>query len=356
MFHGSGPFAESAQDTSRLGQIGAIGPGGQEGAETWALDGRPSLLIIGHPSPKRTGTQAEIDAMASGAGFRVIGDVGLDGMADRLALTVGIDALLVDLRGLDGNDPRLTTSLMTLLAWPAWTDARPLLLVDLDAVEAVAALLHIRLDRLLCDPDLSDIGAELCLLARDRRERADAAVHLSDISRETDAGRLEQLSAEVRRLAQTIDRLARDDHGDSQRSLRDRDVDYAPPPGFGAMVDDREGTTRDEVRVVLQARRMRDRYLPGELFADPAWDMMLDLLGARIDRKRVSVSSLCIASAVPPTTALRWISQLTERGIFERHNDPDDARRVFITLSDEAHDNLIAWFAAARRTGLRFAG
>ncbi|HEX7871414.1 MAG TPA: MarR family winged helix-turn-helix transcriptional regulator [Sphingobium sp.] len=352
MFHGSRPFAEIASDAAHFGSIDTDGTTGMD----WGMDARPSLLIIGGTEGPQTGTQGEMEAMAAGAGFRLTGAVTLDDMAERLARTVGVDSLLIDLRDSPHDDARMTALLTTLLAWPGWTDTLPLLLVDLPAVETVAALLHIRLDRLLCDPGLSDIGAGLCLLARERRLRAEAGFHLSDIGRETDGGRLEQLSAEVRRLAQTIDRLAREDQGESSRSLRDRAPAYTPPPASaGEVHDGTDGATREEVRTLLQARRMRDRFLPGELFADPAWDMMLDLLSARLDRKRVSVSSLCIASAVPPTTALRWIAQLTERGLFERHNDPDDARRVFITLSDAASEKLIAWFAAARRSGLRFA-
>ena len=42
------------------------------------------------------------------------------------------------------------------------------------------------------------------------------------------------------------------------------------------------------------------------LFADPAWDIMLDLFAARIEGKDITVSSAGIAACVPPTTALRW--------------------------------------------------
>src|SRR3546814_12784439 len=73
-----------------------------------------------------------------------------------------------------------------------------------------------------------------------------------------------------------------------------------------------------QVRDLLRARRLRDDFLPADLFADPAWDMLLDLLAARLEHGRVSVSSLCIASAVPPTTALRWIRRLTATDCVDR--------------------------------------
>jgi hypothetical protein len=52
------------------------------------------------------------------------------------------------------------------------------------------------------------------------------------------------------------------------------------------------------------ARRLRERLLPAGLFADPAWDMLLDLYAAEIEEQPVSVTSACIAAAAPATTAL----------------------------------------------------
>ncbi|MBB6122437.1 winged helix DNA-binding protein [Sphingobium subterraneum] len=89
-------------------------------------------------------------------------------------------------------------------------------------------------------------------------------------------------------------------------------------------------------RDLYQIRRRRDEMFGRELFGEPAWDMMLDLFTARGRGERISVSSLCVAASVPATTALRWISLLTERGIVVRDDDPADRRRVFIDLTPEA--------------------
>ena len=107
--------------------------------------------------------------------------------------------------------------------------------------------------------------------------------------------------------------------------------------------------TAQQVRDMLRARRIRADFLPGDLFADPAWDMLLDLLAARLEQERVSVSSLCIAAAVPPTTALRWIRTLTDKGLVQRHADPHDGRRVFISLAQETTESMLRWFGASRR-------
>ena len=103
-----------------------------------------------------------------------------------------------------------------------------------------------------------------------------------------------------------------------------------------------------DIRKIVRMRRMREQFFPSEFFADPAWDMMLDLFAARLEKRLVSVSSLCIASAVPATTALRWIKSMTGEGILERRSDPLDGRRVHNSLSDEAVSNLYRYFADMR--------
>ena len=99
------------------------------------------------------------------------------------------------------------------------------------------------------------------------------------------------------------------------------------------------------VRRIIRQRQLRARFFDSELFGDPAWDMLLDLTAARVEHTRVSVTSLCIASGVPPTTALRWISQMTEAGLLTRVEDETDRRRAFITLTDRAVDGMARYFA-----------
>lgn len=87
----------------------------------------------------------------------------------------------------------------------------------------------------------------------------------------------------------------------------------------------------------IRLRRKRDTIFADRLFADPAWDMMLDLFQASQKSNRpISVTSLCIASAVPNTTALRWMDTLVRKGLLVRHEDERDRRRTFVSLTDEA--------------------
>ena len=82
------------------------------------------------------------------------------------------------------------------------------------------------------------------------------------------------------------------------------------------------------------SRRRRDRLFNADLFAEPAWDMLLDLFVQRHKQRPVSIHSLCIAAAVPTTTAFRWIGKLEARGFICRRPCPHDNRVVHVTLSE----------------------
>lgn len=100
------------------------------------------------------------------------------------------------------------------------------------------------------------------------------------------------------------------------------------------------------VRRIIKLRRERDRFLPAEILADPAWDILLDLTAARLEGKAVPVSSLCIAAAVPTTTALRWIRSLTEAGLLQRRLDTQDGRRSHVELADTAAEAMFGYLRA----------
>lgn len=104
------------------------------------------------------------------------------------------------------------------------------------------------------------------------------------------------------------------------------------------------------------ARQARNRVLDPALFADPAWDMLLDLYICHAQDKPETVSDACVASGVPATTALRWISILESRNLVERSRDPKDRRRTFLSLTSEGlrkmEDALDAASASDARLGL----
>ena len=144
------------------------------------------------------------------------------------------------------------------------------------------------------------------------------------------AEHLLQLSSEVSRIAGTLARLS-GDPGVLEEGTTEKPA--------GAEMSPRR------INAMIRARRLRSRFLPDDLFADPAWDIMLDLLQAELLHQRVAVSSLCVAAAVPATTALRWITTLVQRGLVVRRPDPLDGRRVFVELAPETSSALRRYFA-----------
>ena len=88
---------------------------------------------------------------------------------------------------------------------------------------------------------------------------------------------------------------------------------------------------------LIEIAKRRSRYMSAaNLFADPAWFIMLDLFVRQHSGLQTTVSSACHASFSPVTTALRYLAILTERNMIERAYDPVDQRRVFVKLTQEA--------------------
>jgi DNA-binding MarR family transcriptional regulator len=90
------------------------------------------------------------------------------------------------------------------------------------------------------------------------------------------------------------------------------------------------------IKRIIRARGKRMDHFDSHLFADPAWDILLNLARAEIEHRRTSISDLCHAAYVPATTALRWINTMTVEGKLERQPDAFDRRRVYMTLSEQS--------------------
>lgn len=92
-------------------------------------------------------------------------------------------------------------------------------------------------------------------------------------------------------------------------------------------------------------RRRRERLFSHDLFGEPAWDILLDLFSAHLQNKRISVTSVCIAANVAPTTALRWISELEENYLVERFDSDTDRRVKWVKLTDSASKLMFNYFS-----------
>jgi DNA-binding transcriptional ArsR family regulator len=284
---------------------------------------QPRLLLIADtPAGEERGRRS-----ALAAGCRIAAAVGLEEGLRRL-VEAGADGVLVEIER-DGGQP--LDSLIEELERQAHRHARPsVVCTTSDVIDIVAARAPSPLVQHLCDASEAERIIAIALATAPRRPR------LHDVGGSDRRPGLNELSRDAERIAAFLAALAdREARGDQALTL--------PPDGELLPVD------AALVRSVIRARRLRDRYFGTDLFADPAWDMMLDLLAARLEGHRVAVSSLCIAAAVPPTTALRWIKSLTDQGLLVRTADPQDGRRIHVELSDEAAGGLQAYLRAAQR-------
>jgi hypothetical protein len=253
---------------------------------------------------------------------------------------VAIDAILIDI----ANDNAVMARPNLSIAFDRAQDENiPVILSttsrQIDALYSWADSPNVTL---LADATVDDVvsAMSLAFVSSDRL--------VADIATDMDAVRLQRLADEVSRIAKALSNMTATESGLPQPAsqLSDALVGFRSEPRATVQAPD-----ASEIRHLIRLRRLRDRYFDAELFADPAWDMLLDLTAARIEHVQVAVSSLCIAAAVPPTTALRWIKAMTDQGLFERCADPDDGRRIFIRLADHTADAMYAYFAAMKRQG-----
>src|SRR6478736_6842846 len=106
--------------------------------------------------------------------------------------------------------------------------------------------------------------------------------------------------------------------------------------------------TPARIRQMIEARRAREQMLGPDLFADPAWDMLLEAYAADLMQVRLSITSLCDGAAVPATTALRWLHKLEEQGWLQRKNDPLDGRRILMELTPRGSARMSRYFNTVR--------
>lgn len=110
-------------------------------------------------------------------------------------------------------------------------------------------------------------------------------------------------------------------------------------------------------RILFRERVCRNHLLGGELFGEPSWDMLLDLYAAEAEGQTICISSACIASAVPATTALRYIATLERNGFIERLPEPGDKRRFNLRLTEAGRSRLTETLERiATYRGLRMGG
>jgi hypothetical protein len=293
----------------------------RRGLESVEFNERPAVLIFADGASAR----ARAVRTAELAGCRVSDVAGLNGAVQRLGRQAGLGAAFLELESSKWEElPQLLQALEEAAQAGSYGSvvSAPASLIDLVA----ATTEHRRVIHLCEAEEYQRVAALAEASARDKHR-------LHDIGQEQEPPRLQQLSEEVGRIANILASLSQ-----AQKDEPLRDGESGP-----GSVD------AGQVRAIIRARRLRDQYFGADLFADPAWDILLDLFAAQLEKRKVAVSSLCIAAAVPATTALRWIKTLTDLGLLVRAADPQDGRRVYIELAPKSAERVEACLSAALR-------
>jgi DNA-binding MarR family transcriptional regulator len=130
---------------------------------------------------------------------------------------------------------------------------------------------------------------------------------------------------------------------EEQRSIADQETD-----GFGTtrfIVESNAEPIRLIAAKAWQRASAARRKLFGDgdrMFADPAWEILIDLYVQHCEGRPVAITDACFASKVPATTALRWIDRLCDSGLITRIDDSEDARRTHIFLTEDALSKIDA--------------
>lgn len=99
------------------------------------------------------------------------------------------------------------------------------------------------------------------------------------------------------------------------------------------------------LKETYKRRSHRSKYFNPDYFSgEAAWNILIDLAVSQIEGKLISVTSACLASMVPSTTALRWIAVLEDDGMIEKEEDFTDRRRTFIRISNRAMNSLYSYY------------
>ena len=307
--------------------------------------GNPARVAIFGDNASARG---EIESDLAGAGFRTIDGGPIANLLDGPITLLG-DAVMLDCPLIDGET---LAALARLDMRVARAGAKLIVTTSIDALDAVFAALDQSDPQILVQPSrgerivavgriMADIGNSrvremteedrLSLLHLSRQVEA-IATQLEGLSDRKGGSSLQNASLRVHAASGDTAQFGQINSPNSPIAPRSNTIGPAlPDPRL--------------VRQMIAARQAHAKFFDRELFADPAWDMLLDLTAAQAEDQRVSVTSLCIAAEVPATTALRWIKQLVDTGVFKRVADPTDRRRAFIALSEQSSQAMARYFA-----------
>jgi CheY-like chemotaxis protein/DNA-binding MarR family transcriptional regulator len=150
---------------------------------------------------------------------------------------------------------------------------------------------------------------------------------------------------ELLQIADTAKALA----ADMRRTIEQDATRKDKESGVGAYPEDSSLRT---LQLLQKLQEARNSIFGEAVMPEPAWEMLAELMRAKLAGQHLSVTSLALSSKSPVTTALRRIEDLIQGGLAARVPDPADRRRTHVELTPEGMARMQLFLEGFARTAL----
>jgi CheY-like chemotaxis protein/DNA-binding MarR family transcriptional regulator len=155
-------------------------------------------------------------------------------------------------------------------------------------------------------------------------------------------------SRELMQIADTAKALAED-----MRRTIEQDTSRRETPGGVPRQSARpEEASLRTLNLLQKLQEARTGIFGEAVMPEPAWEMLAELMRARMAGQHLSVTSLALSSKSPMTSALRRIEDLIQGGLAARMPDPVDRRRTYVELTPEGMARMQTFLEGFARTAL----
>lgn len=158
------------------------------------------------------------------------------------------------------------------------------------------------------------------------------------IAEDFSPAQMRQLGATLIKLADSVDQMWRPENVRSS---------YHWITSAGQIERNALGLAKVAMRLRTIAKN-RTKYIASDFLGEPYWEMLVELFIQFAGGAKVSTKSLCLASGVPDTTALRMIDNLECACLVDRSASPVDRR---VTLVGLTRQGVVAVGSILREAG-----
>jgi len=153
---------------------------------------------------------------------------------------------------------------------------------------------------------------------------------------------------ELQQIADTAKALAED----MRRTIEQDSSSRRESAGAAQGAARPEDSSLRTLKLLQKLQEARSSIFGEAVMPEPAWEMLAELMRARLAGQHLSVTSLALSSKSPMTTALRRIEDLIQGGLAARMPDPTDRRRTYVELTPEGMARMQLFLEGFARTAL----